>query len=152
MFRRNTTMDNTKQLKHLLSRAGFGLRFEDLAQLGGTSAKHAVKGLLKDPEPSGPVNIVTENPDYSGIMKGDIAARKMFLHQQRQRSGNSRLDFCLVTGRSTRSECPSNAIQNNRLARSRIGGERISSRCSRAYSYRIGKRVVLAAIFHNESS
>jgi uncharacterized protein (DUF1800 family) len=84
MFRRNTTMDNTKQLKHLLSRAGFGLRFEDLAQLGGTSAKHAVKGLLKDPEPSGPVNIVTENPDYSGIMKGDIAARKMFLHQQRQ--------------------------------------------------------------------
>jgi len=84
MFRRNKRMDNIKQLKHLFSRAGFGLQFEDLAQLGDTSAKHAVKELLTDTEPSIPLNILTENPDYSGIMKGDILARKMFLHQQRQ--------------------------------------------------------------------
>lgn len=71
-------MKDIKQIKHLLSRAGFGMRFEDLKEFGNLSVKHAVKRLFKASETNLDINAVTENPDYTAVIKGDVAARKMF--------------------------------------------------------------------------
>ena len=78
-------MNNIKQVKHLLSRAGFGMRFEDLKEFGDVSIKHAVKTLFKNAETDAPMSIVQGNPDYADLIKGDVAAKKMFLQEQRQR-------------------------------------------------------------------
>ena len=75
-------MDNLKQIKHLYSRAGFGLRFEDLPVLTNVSVKDAVKGLLDAADES--VAVIATDTDYAPAMKGDVAARKMFMQQQRR--------------------------------------------------------------------
>ncbi len=74
-------MNNTKQLKHLLARAGFGMRFEDLKGMENMPVKHAVKELFKADAPA--INVVQGDTDYSMLMKGDILAKKQFLQQQR---------------------------------------------------------------------
>lgn len=75
-------MNNSKQLKHLLSRAGFGMRFEDLKSFGNASVKHQVKELLNATDPK-PV-IVQGDTDYATLTKGDVTTRKIFMQQQRQ--------------------------------------------------------------------
>jgi len=77
-------MNNSKQLKHLWARAGFGMRFEDFKKFKNASTKHAVKRLFNDDDSETPIDIIKEGTDYSTIMKGDELARKMFLQQQRQ--------------------------------------------------------------------
>lgn len=78
-------MKDIKQIKHLLSRAGFGMRFEDLGKFGNLSIKHAVNELFKPAETDLTINVIKENPDYTDVIKGDVMARKMFLqHQRRQ--------------------------------------------------------------------
>ncbi len=76
-------MNNSRQLKHLLSRAGFGMRFEDLKSFGNSSVKHQVKEMLNATDPE-PVNIVQGDTDYAALIKGDVTARKMFMQQQKQ--------------------------------------------------------------------
>src|ERR1700749_2836247 len=76
-------MENTRQIKHLLSRAGFGMRFEDMSDWGHLSADRAVKKLF-DAAPSAPLDTVKQNADYAMVLKGDVLARKMFLQDQRQ--------------------------------------------------------------------
>jgi uncharacterized protein (DUF1800 family) len=75
-------MDKVKQIKHLFSRAGFGLRFEDLATLGHTTVKHAVKSLMDASDDF--VAAIPTDTDYTPAMKTDVNARKMFMEQQRQ--------------------------------------------------------------------
>jgi uncharacterized protein (DUF1800 family) len=77
-------MNNTKQLKHLMARAGFGMRFEDLKAMENVPVKHAVKELFKADGTAAAINIVQGDTDYSMLMKGDILAKKQFLQQQRQ--------------------------------------------------------------------
>jgi uncharacterized protein (DUF1800 family) len=77
-------MDNIKQVKHLLARAGFGMRFEDLGEFENVSVKHAVKSLFAAADNDALINVIQGNTDYSAVMKGDVLARKMFLQQQRQ--------------------------------------------------------------------
>jgi len=77
-------MNNSRQLRHLWARAGFGMRFEDLANLQNVSISHAVKSVFKEGTNDGPIDIVKGDTDYSAIMKGDMLARKMFLQEQRQ--------------------------------------------------------------------
>jgi uncharacterized protein (DUF1800 family) len=76
-------MNNIKQVKHLLARAGFGMRFEDLKKHENVSIKHAVKELFAA-DADVPLSVVQGDTDYSAIMKGDVTARKMFIQQQRQ--------------------------------------------------------------------
>jgi uncharacterized protein (DUF1800 family) len=76
-------MNSSKQVKHLLARAGFGMRFDDLKTLKNVRVKHAVKNLLSE-SASQPINIVQGDTDYAALIKGDVTARKMFVQQQRQ--------------------------------------------------------------------
>ena len=75
-------MDELKQIKHLFSRAGFGMRFQDLAAFEHTSVKQAVKTLLNATDDS--VAAIATDTDYTPAMKSDVTARKMFMQQQRQ--------------------------------------------------------------------
>jgi len=76
-------MGNIKQVKHLFARAGFGMRFEEIAAYEHVTVKHAVKSLLNEGA-SDPLNKIQGNDDYSAISKGDVLAKKMFLKQQQQ--------------------------------------------------------------------
>jgi uncharacterized protein (DUF1800 family) len=84
-------MNNNRQIKHLLSRAGFGMRFADLKQYNNASIKKAVKTLFETTENNAPINVVQDNTDYSMLIKGDIAAKKMFLQEQLQQEKNLNL-------------------------------------------------------------
>jgi uncharacterized protein (DUF1800 family) len=75
-------MDDLKQIKHLYSRAGFGLRFADIQSFSNVSVKNAVKSLLDATDDA--VAAVTTDTEYTPAMKTDVAARKMFMQQQRQ--------------------------------------------------------------------
>jgi hypothetical protein len=77
-------MSNSKQLKHLWARAGFGMRFEDLKALENVPLKHAVKQLFDTVDTEGPINVVHDGTDYDAVIKGDVLARKMFIQNQRQ--------------------------------------------------------------------
>jgi uncharacterized protein (DUF1800 family) len=77
-------MDNLRQIKHLYSRAGFGLTFADKKAVGHDSVKRAVKDMFKSSEVDEPINIVQGNTDYAMLMKSDVLAKKQILQQQRQ--------------------------------------------------------------------
>lgn len=51
-------MANLKQIKHLASRAGFGLGFDDFKEAESQSIKQAVKELFKASADYEPLNIV----------------------------------------------------------------------------------------------
>ena len=76
-------MQNLSQLKHLYSRAGFGLRFEDLIAVNGLSVKQAVKIFLAANHDDG-LKVISGMDDYGPVMKGDLLARKMFMQEQKQ--------------------------------------------------------------------
>ncbi len=75
-------MDDLKQIKHLFSRAGFGMRFDDLHSYSNISVKQAVKNLLSATDDA--LSPITTDTDYTAAMKSDVASRKMFMQQQRQ--------------------------------------------------------------------
>jgi uncharacterized protein (DUF1800 family) len=77
-------MDNLRQIKHLYSRAGFGLVFADKKIAEHDSVKRAVKNLFKSAETDEPISVIQGNTDYAMLMKDDILAKKQFLQQQRQ--------------------------------------------------------------------
>lgn len=84
MYCHTNHMSDIKKIKHLFSRAGFGMRFEDLKELENVSVKHAVERLFNAAGADATINVIQAETDYSAIMNGDMAARKMFLQQQRQ--------------------------------------------------------------------
>jgi len=77
-------MDNLQQIKHLVARAGFGLRFEDIPADENLSVKKMVNNLFKASTANDTIAVITENTDYAMLVKGDIATKKMFLQAQRQ--------------------------------------------------------------------
>jgi uncharacterized protein (DUF1800 family) len=77
-------MDNFLKIKHLYSRAGFGLRFADIKTVKHESLKKAVSELLNPAAPDEPLGVVKGNADDNMLIKGDIAAKKLILQQQRQ--------------------------------------------------------------------
>jgi uncharacterized protein (DUF1800 family) len=92
-------MDNIKQIKHLVIRAGFGTRFEDAKSEKHQSVKSAVKRLFKASDNSDPIDVIKDTTDYTMLMKGDIGAKKMFLQQQRQQEKD--LNLAWITRMST---------------------------------------------------
>jgi uncharacterized protein (DUF1800 family) len=91
-------MNNLKQVKHLKSRAGFGMSFEDLKSGENTTVRQAVKTLFKTDDDQ-PLEVVKGMADYSMIIKGNPAARKMFAQQQREEEKD--LNVAWVTQMST---------------------------------------------------
>jgi uncharacterized protein (DUF1800 family) len=77
-------MDNIKQVKHLLARAGFGMRFEDLKHYDDASIKKVVKKLFEESVGDDPINVGNDNTSYDMLIKGDVATKKMFLKEQRE--------------------------------------------------------------------
>jgi len=77
-------MDNLQQIKHLVARAGFGLRFEDIPADENLSVKKMVNKLFKATSANDSIAVITDNTDYAMLVKGDIATKKMFLQAQRQ--------------------------------------------------------------------
>jgi uncharacterized protein (DUF1800 family) len=86
-------MANIKQIKHLASRAGFGLGFDDFKDAERQSIKQAIKELFKASADYEPLNIVKGNIDYAMVVKGDPASRKMFQQQQRQQEKDLNLGW-----------------------------------------------------------
>jgi uncharacterized protein (DUF1800 family) len=77
-------MSNLKQIKHLLSRTGFGMRFEDLKAYENLAPKQAVRDIFKAAMVNEQLSAVKGSADYTMVVKGDAGARKMFAQQQRQ--------------------------------------------------------------------
>ncbi|MDB5156329.1 MAG: hypothetical protein JWR50_1036 [Mucilaginibacter sp.] len=77
-------MANLKQIKHLTSRAGFGMCFDEFKAAESTPVKQAVKDLFKASADYEPLAIVNNNADYSMVVKGDKSTRKMFMQEQRR--------------------------------------------------------------------
>ena len=77
-------MDNLKKIRHLYSRAGFGLRFEDLRMAEQATVKQAVGQLFKSSEEVKPLDIIAGNITYKEFLNNDTTTRKMFLQEQRQ--------------------------------------------------------------------
>ncbi|HTH82453.1 MAG TPA: DUF1800 domain-containing protein [Mucilaginibacter sp.] len=75
---------NLKQVKHLFSRAGFGMNFEDFASAENISIKQAVKQLFQSSEDSQLLNIIKGNTDYKMLIKGNADDKKMFLQERRE--------------------------------------------------------------------
>src|ERR1700744_5305753 len=92
-------MDDIKQVKHLFACAAFGMRFEDLKHYKSMPVKKAVKNLFSDSENADPITAVTDNSNYEMLMKGDVAAKKMFMQAQREQEKD--LNLAWVTKMST---------------------------------------------------
>jgi len=56
-------MNNSKQIKHLYARAGFGITFDDLHDRENWSIQKSVRKLFKASEKIQPLNTITENID-----------------------------------------------------------------------------------------
>ncbi|WP_261381018.1 DUF1800 domain-containing protein [Mucilaginibacter pallidiroseus] len=77
-------MDNIKKIKHLYSRAAFGLRLEDAKRAGALTVKQAVDDLFMRSQPNIPLDIVSGNINFKDFLEKDGLTRKMFLQEQRQ--------------------------------------------------------------------
>ena len=86
-------MSSIKQVKHLFSRAGFGMRFEDLAGFEHTDVKRAVRFFLEPQNADNPLSLIQGQADYMAVLKGDVASRKMFQQQERQEEKNLNLGW-----------------------------------------------------------
>ena len=91
-------MGNVKQIKHLLARAGFGMRFEDLKQWGDLSVKHAVNRLFEATGSDGQITVVPGNTDFMAVLKGDANDKKIFMQQQRQQEKDLNLAWISQMG------------------------------------------------------
>ncbi|UEG53018.1 DUF1800 domain-containing protein [Mucilaginibacter daejeonensis] len=77
-------MDNSKQIKHLYARAGFGIDLTDLHQQRNWSPKKALKKLFKDSETITPLQAVTENLDITfGSRKDATEEERKMLQEKR---------------------------------------------------------------------
>ena len=76
-------MNNSRQIKHLYARAGFGLRFEDMRSLANTSIKKAVKKLFEDSADFELINAVDENLDLRRKPAMQSDEEKRALQQER---------------------------------------------------------------------
>ncbi|MFD2873000.1 DUF1800 family protein [Mucilaginibacter ximonensis] len=79
-------MNNSKQIKHLYARAGFGITFEDLHDKENWSIKKSVRKLFKASEKVQPIAAVTENIDLRPKPFKDLTDdEKRMLNQDRNK-------------------------------------------------------------------
>jgi uncharacterized protein (DUF1800 family) len=78
-------MNNSRHIKHLYARAGFGIRFEDLRDHENWSIKKAVKKLFKASEKPEPINVLTENIDQRPKPADQTDDHKKMLQEDRNK-------------------------------------------------------------------
>ena len=78
-------MNNSRHIKHLYARAGFGIRFEDLRDHENWSIKKAVKKLFKASEKSEPINVLDENIDQRPKPADQTDDQKKMLQEDRNK-------------------------------------------------------------------
>jgi uncharacterized protein (DUF1800 family) len=78
-------MNNSRHIKHLYARAGFGIRFEDLHDHENWSIKKAVKKLFKASEKSESIYVVTENIDQRPKPADQTDDQKKMLQEDRNK-------------------------------------------------------------------
>ncbi|MBK0379755.1 DUF1800 domain-containing protein [Mucilaginibacter segetis] len=86
-------MKTMEQIRHLYSRAGFGLRFEDMRLVEQLSVKHSIDFLFRSSVQSKPLVSVKENVNYKDFLKDDQLSRKMFMMQQRQQEKDLNIEW-----------------------------------------------------------
>ncbi|HEY9534326.1 MAG TPA: DUF1800 domain-containing protein [Mucilaginibacter sp.] len=77
-------MANLKQIKHLMSRGGFGMSFDDFKAAEGITIKQSVQNLFAASANYEPLTPIKENSDYVMIDRSNPNARKMAQQKQRQ--------------------------------------------------------------------
>jgi len=78
-------MNNSKHIKHLYARAGFGIRFEDLHDHENWSIKKAVRKLFKASEKQEPITVLTENIDLRNHPKDQTDDEKKMVQEDRNK-------------------------------------------------------------------
>jgi uncharacterized protein (DUF1800 family) len=76
-------MNNSRYIKHLYARAGFGIRFEDLHAHENWSVKKTVKKLFETSEKQEPINVVVENIDLRIRPKDETEDQKRLSQEDR---------------------------------------------------------------------
>ncbi|HVW12998.1 MAG TPA: DUF1800 domain-containing protein [Mucilaginibacter sp.] len=75
-------MDELRKIKHLYSRAAFGLRFADIQNAEHASVKKAVNELLRSSETDEPIGLVQTKLDYTMLLTGGANQKKIAIMQQ----------------------------------------------------------------------
>ncbi|RFZ83146.1 DUF1800 domain-containing protein [Mucilaginibacter terrenus] len=86
-------MIDVKNIRHLYSRAGFGLRFDQLNETANLTIKQAVNKLLLQAEISEPADIIAGNISYKDFLQANEGTKKMFLQEQRQQEKALNIDW-----------------------------------------------------------
>jgi len=81
-------MKDIKQIKHLFSRAGFGMRFEDLKKYKNASINKALRELFEHSENDEPIAAVTQTVDQMMMAKADADTKKKFFQMERDQEKN----------------------------------------------------------------
>jgi uncharacterized protein (DUF1800 family) len=76
-------MNNSRYIKHLYARAGFGIRFEDLHAHENWSIKKSVKKLFEASENQEPINVLMENIDLRPRPKDETDDQKRLTQEDR---------------------------------------------------------------------
>jgi len=94
-----SSMKDINQIKHLLSRAGFGMRFEDLKKYKNASINKAVRELFENSETDESMALVTETVDVMMLAKADADTKKKLFQMEREQEKN--LNVGWITKMST---------------------------------------------------
>jgi uncharacterized protein (DUF1800 family) len=86
-------MANLKQIKHLISRAGFGMSIDEFSAAENQTIKQALHNLFEASEKYEPLNVVKQAIDYSMARKADQVKRKMLMQIQRQQERDINLSW-----------------------------------------------------------
>ena len=78
-------MNNSKNIKHLYARAGFGIRFEDLHDHENWSVKKAVRKLFKASDNKEQITVLTENIDLRNHPKDQTDEEKRMIQEARNK-------------------------------------------------------------------
>jgi uncharacterized protein (DUF1800 family) len=78
-------MSNSKQIKHLYARAGFGIRFEDLRDHENWSVKKAMRKLFKASEKIEPITVLTENIELRNHPKDQTDEEKKLVQEEKNK-------------------------------------------------------------------
>jgi uncharacterized protein (DUF1800 family) len=81
-------MKDIKQIKHLFSRAGFGMRFEDLKKYKNASINKALSELFDNSETDDSMAVVTQTVDQMMMAKADADTKKKFFQMEREQEKN----------------------------------------------------------------
>ncbi|GAA4094551.1 DUF1800 domain-containing protein [Mucilaginibacter panaciglaebae] len=92
-------MANLKQIKHLTSRAGFGMSFGDFETAGHVTIKQAIQDVFTASADCKPLTPIKENFDYVMVDRSNPNARKMA--QQKQRQQERQLNLAWLNYMST---------------------------------------------------